>query len=88
MINWLVGTPCCFCGLRDGTQTVVKRWAYSTIRHTFHEQCRQRVLGNPEKYGNGVVDIALEIDECLSYEKRRREERLDGQHRVYEKTEQ
>ena len=82
--DWLLGDyrPCCFCGKSGGTTTVTKSWAYISINHTYHEACRQRVLNDPEKYGNSVIDIACEIEECLAYNKRERDRRLERAHKA------
>lgn len=68
---------CVFCRKEGNLKRVCKVWAYDSITHNYHEDCYTSVLCNPEKNGNEVVDIALEIDECLSYDRRIMKERTD-----------
>ena len=68
----LYGNPfkikCFACGGRGDLKSAIKWFAYDTIIHYYHQKCFIDVISNPEKHGNRVVDIALEVDEILSAE--------------------
>jgi len=72
---------CIFCGLKEGCiKRVVKRWAYESIKHSYHEDCFKKVICNPED-NEKMVDTALEIDEILSIEREKQRNKKEFKNR-------
>ena len=86
LFEWLkapLGKSCCFCGLSDGNlQYVVSYFSYSTYHYFFHEICLKKVLGKPGQYGHRAVDIALDIEQCITRRKKNEIARHEAAHKA------
>lgn len=57
---------CCFCDKKDGILTSVCAYgSYSGIssRTFYHEECLELVEAEPEKFGHGMMDKAIDIND-------------------------
>ena len=77
---WPFKRKCAFCrntekGI-DPLLQVVKYYEYGNTYYNYHHSCYMDALCNPEKHGHKAVDVAMEIEYCLSSERRQAEARL------------
>ena len=89
--QWLT-TPiqknCRFCGLGNGDlQYVISYFSYSTKHYFFHESCLKKVLGQPEQYGHRAVDVALDIEQCITQQRKDEANRRSRAHEAFNRLE-
>ena len=62
-------SKCPLCNKRrhwDELKTVKRHNSYYGKTYRYHYSCLRDVLNNPERHGHRIVDLALDITDCLS----------------------
>lgn len=67
---------CPFCKQRDNLSKITKWNSYEDEYYYYHPSCLLHVLRNPESYNHRTVDLALDIDQCLQMQARKRSDQL------------
>jgi len=71
---------CDFCKSKAGQlDRIHDTFGYHTDTYTWHKECLEDVICDPEKHGHNVVDLALKIDELVSTRDRQRRKAKERQ---------